>query len=87
MKAVNNYIVVDKIKTTGKQVSGLLITEDTDVDNRYDKGKVLSVGNLTEGINEGDIIFFDKHAGHGIRYEDNMYIIIRSSDIVLIEWN
>ena len=85
MKAVNNYIVVDKIKTTGKQVSGLLITEDTDVDNRYDKGKVLSVGNLTEGINEGDIIFFDKHAGHGIQYKKQLYHVIKNIDVVIID--
>jgi co-chaperonin GroES (HSP10) len=85
MKAVNNYVVVDKIKTTGKQVSGLLITEDTDVDNRYDKGKVLSVGNLVEGIKPDDVVFFDKHAGHGIRWDDTIYYIIRSGDVVLIE--
>lgn len=85
MKAVNNYIVVDKIKTTDKKISGLIMTEETDVDNRYNKGKVLSVGNLVEGIQANDIVFFDKHAGHGIRWNDAMYYIIRSGDVVLIE--
>ena len=33
MKAVNNYIVVEKIKQGPKTVGGLILTEDTDVDN------------------------------------------------------
>ena len=46
MKAVNNYIIVEKIKTEQKKVAGLIVTEDTDQDNRYTKAKVISVGNL-----------------------------------------
>ena len=50
MQAVNNYIIVEKIKTEQKKVAGLIVTEDTDQDNRYTKAKVISVGNLVEGI-------------------------------------
>ena len=50
MKAINRYIIVDKIKTEPKKVAGLIMTEDLDKDNRYIKAKVLSVGNLVEGI-------------------------------------
>ena len=35
MKAINHYIVIENIKTGPKKVSGLIMTDDTDVDNRY----------------------------------------------------
>ena len=46
MKAINYYLVVDKIKTEQPKVAGLIITEDLDKDNRYSKGKIVSAGNL-----------------------------------------
>ena len=85
MKAINNYVVVDKIKTEQKKVAGLIMTEDLDEDNRYIKANVMSVGNLVEGVKEGDVIHYDKHAGHGIQYEDKLYFVIRASDIVLVD--
>ena len=56
MKAINRYIIVDKIKTEPKKVAGLIMTDDTDVDNRYIKAKIISRGNLVEGLNNGDVI-------------------------------
>tara|TARA_R100000995_G_scaffold81782_1_gene54888 strand:- start:921 stop:1178 length:258 start_codon:yes stop_codon:yes gene_type:complete len=85
MKAINNYVVVDKIKTEQKKVAGLIMTEDLDEDNRYIKANVMSVGNLVEGVKDGDVIHYDKHAGHGIQYEDKLYFVIRASDIVLVD--
>jgi hypothetical protein len=35
MKAINRYIVIKNIKTEPKKVAGLIMTDDTDVDNRY----------------------------------------------------
>ena len=55
MKAVNYYLIVEKIKEP-KKVGGLLITDDLDEENRYTKAKVVSVGNLVDGIKENDII-------------------------------
>ena len=42
MKAINRYIIVDKIKTEPKKVAGLIMTDNTDVDNRYIKAKIIS---------------------------------------------
>ena len=84
MKAINNYVVVDKIKTEQKKVAGLILTEDIDEDNRYIKANVISVGNVVEGIKDNDIVYYDKHAGHGIQYKDKLYFVIRASDIVLV---
>ena len=85
MKAVNNYIIVEKIKTEQKKVAGLIVTEDTDQDNRYTKAKVISVGNLVEGIKQDDIVYYDKHAGHGIQHKDKFYGVIKQQDVVLID--
>ena len=85
MKAVNHYIIVENIKTEQKKVAGLVVTEDIDDDNRYIKAKAISVGNLVEGIKQDDIVYYDKHAGHGVQYKDILYQVIRSGDVVLID--
>ncbi len=85
MQAVNYYIVVEKIKQTPKTVGGLVLTEDTDQDNRYDKGKIISKGNLVVGVEPDDVVYFDKHAGNPIRREEKLYQVITIKDIVLIE--
>ena len=35
MKAINRYIIGDRIKVEPKKVAGLIMTDDTDTDNRY----------------------------------------------------
>ncbi len=85
MKAVNHYIIIDLIKKEPKKIAGLILTEEVDSDNRYLKAKVVSVGNLVEGINEGDTVYYDKHAGHGIQHKENFYGVIKSGDVVLID--
>ena len=85
MKAVNHYIIVQNIKTEPKKVAGLIMTEELDDDNRYIKAEVISAGNLVEGIKEKDIVYYDKHAGHGVQYKNILYQVIRSGDVVLID--
>ena len=85
MKAVNHYIIVENIKTEPKKVAGLLMTEELDDDNRYIKAKVISIGNLVEGIKETDIVYYDKHAGHDISWKDTLYMVIQDRDVVLVD--
>ena len=85
MQAVNYYIIVEKIKQAPKTVGGLVLTEDTDKDNRYDKGKVISSGNLAVGVELDDVIYFDKHAGNPIRRDEKVYHVITIKDVVIIE--
>ena len=85
MKAVNNYLIVKKIKEEQKKVAGLIMTEDLDQDNRYIKAKVVSSSDLVEYVNDGDVVYYDKHAGHGIQYKDKLYFVIKVSDIVLVD--
>ena len=85
MQAINDYVIVDKIKEEPKKVSGLILTDKTDEDNRYKKATIISVGNMVEIVTKGDIIYYDKHARHDIGYNDDLYKVIRMRDIVLVE--
>tara|TARA_Y100001938_G_scaffold133335_1_gene192579 strand:- start:131 stop:388 length:258 start_codon:yes stop_codon:yes gene_type:complete len=85
MQAVNYYIVVEKIKVEQKKVAGLILTDKTDTENRYKKAKIISIGNLVKGVNVDDVIYYDKHAGHDITFDDKIYRVIQVGDIVLVE--
>ena len=85
MKAVNHYIIIDPIKNEPKKVGGLILTDEVNEDNRYLKAKVVSIGNLVEGIHVDDIVYYDKHAGHGIQHKDKFYGVIKQTDVVLID--
>ena len=85
MKAINDYVIVDIVKEEPKKVGGLILTDETDETNRYKKATIVSVGNLVEIVTKGDVIFYDKHAGHDIGYNDELYRVIRMRDIVLVE--
>ena len=85
MKAVNHYLVIERIKDEPVKVGGLILTEEVDSDNRYLRAKVISIGSRVEGIQENDIIHYDKHAGHGIQHKDKFYHVIKQQDVVLID--
>ena len=85
MQAINYYLVVDKIKVAPKKVGGLELTESQEKDVRYSKGKVVSVGDQVPVVKVGDTIRYDKHAGHGIEYDEKLYYVIKISDVVIVE--
>ena len=85
MRAINDYIVVDVEKVGPKKVGGLLLTEELDESNRYIKATIISTGNLVEGLKDNDVIYYDKHAGHGIELNEKLYYVLKIGDIVLVE--
>ncbi len=86
MKAINHFVIVDKIKEEPAKVGGLELTEQQNKDVRYLKAKVISVGDhVKDLVSEGNIVRYDKHAGHGIQYDDTLYYVIKVSDIVIVE--
>lgn len=84
MNAVNNYIVIEKIKEEPVKQNGLILTESQNTDVRYLKGKVISVGNLVQGVTNDDIIYYDRHAGHGVEYAGKLYHVIKQQDVVIV---
>ena len=85
MRAVNYYLIVDKIKEKPKEEKGFFISETQKSDIRYLKGKIISAGNEVKEIKENDIVWYDKHAGHSIEYNDKIYYVIKIGDIVIVE--
>mgnify|MGYP001190609256 FL=1 len=85
MKAVGNNIIIQKEKQgISKTKGGLLLTEKTREDLRYNKAKVISIGNEVVGINNNDNIFYDKHAGHDVEYDKEIYQVIKLQDVVIV---
>jgi len=85
MQAINHYIVIRKIKEAPKKVGGLELTEDQNKDVRYLKAEIISVGDKVTMLKPGNIIRYDKHAGHGIEWEEELYHVINLGDIVIVE--
>ena len=85
MQAINYFVVIEKIKEAPKTVGGLELTESQNSDVRYLKGKVISAGNLVESLKKGDIVYYDKHNGHGIEWKDKLYHVLKLGDIVMVE--
>ena len=42
-------------------------------------------GNLVESLKEDDIVYYDKHNGHGIQWKDKLYLVLKLADIVMVE--
>ena len=85
MKAIGRNLIIKKAKQgTTKTKGGLLLCEKDQQDIRYTQAEVLSVGDEIKGLNEKDIIYFDRHAGHKIEVENNTYHVIKSQDVVVV---
>jgi chaperonin GroES len=85
MKAVGKCLVIEKIKEgTTKTKGGLLLAENQREDIRYLQAKVLSIGDEIVGVKEGDMIFYDRHAGHKIEIDKDIYHLIRLGDVVVV---
>ena len=85
MQALNFYVIIDKIKEAPKKVGGLELTEKQNKDVRYIKGEVISVGENVPNVKPGNVVRYDKHAGHGIEYNEKLLFVIKATDIVIIE--
>lgn len=85
MKAVGGHIIIDKIKSQNSVVGGLELTESQNKDVRYLRAKVISIGCDIKGVDVGDIVMYDKHAGSGIEVDGKLYQVILLQNIVLIE--
>ena len=85
MRAVSYYIVVENIKEKPKKIAGLELNEKLDNENRYIKASIITAGDQVIGMKDGDIIYYDKHAGHSITYEDKLYKVIKMQEVALVD--
>ena len=85
MKAVGKNLIIQKIKEGVKETKGgLLLAEKQREDIRYVEAKVFKIGDEVVGVKEGDSIFYDRHAGHKIEINKDIYHLIRLGDVVVV---
>ena len=85
MKAIGRNLVV-KIAKTGisKTQGGLLLGEKQREDIRYAEGTVLSAGSNVIGVNENDVIYFDKNNCHQIEINKEIYQVVNMANVVVV---
>ena len=87
MRPLGKYIILDEIKEDVKETSGgLLLAEKHRDDTRYRRGTLEAVGDAVEAVKPGDVVWFDRTAGHNIEYSNgDLRKVIREGDIVIVE--
>ena len=63
-----------------------MLTENQREDLRYNKAKVISIGSEVIGVEKNDNIYYDKHAGHGVEIDKEVFQIIKLQDVVIVLW-
>ena len=85
MKAIGKNLIIKKQKEgTTKTKGGLLLAENHREDIRYVEAVLVSVGDEVVGLNKGDSIYFDRHAGHKIEVDKEIYHVIKVQDVVVV---
>tara|TARA_R110000803_G_scaffold210203_1_gene281412 strand:+ start:2728 stop:2988 length:261 start_codon:yes stop_codon:yes gene_type:complete len=85
MKAIGRNLIIKKEKQgTTKTKGGLLLAESQKDDIRYIKASIVSVGEEIQELKKGDEIFFDRHAGHRIEINGDVYNVIKIQDVVVV---
>ena len=88
MKTLNHYLIVNELKEDVKETQGgLLLAEKHREDTRYRKGTIESVGDeIGDIVKEGDMIWFDRVAGHQIEFANgDIRKVIKLVDVVIVE--
>ena len=85
MRAIGGYLVIQSIKEQPtKTKGGLLLTDKIKEDIRYRQGLVKSVGELVQGVKDNDKIYYDKNAGFKIEIDEEIFLVIKQQDVVIV---
>jgi len=85
MRAIGKNLIIQKLNEGITETKGgLLLAENQREDIRYIQAKVIKVGDEILCINEGDTVFYDRHAGHKIEPDKNIYHVIKLGDVVVV---
>lgn len=85
MKAIGKNLIIQKVKEgTTSTKGGLMLAENQREDIRYIEAFVLSIGDEVVGVKNDDKIFYDRHAGHKIEIDKDIYFVIKLTDVVVV---
>lgn len=87
MQAVGNYLVIKQLRSQERESSSGLL-KSPEILDRFLQGEVLSASTVAKehfGLEEGQIVLFDKNAGHQIPSEDgSIWKVVMCTDIAVI---
>jgi co-chaperonin GroES (HSP10) len=83
MKAVGKYIVVKDIIKEQK-VGAMDLTSSDTKHIRTQEATVVSVGNLVDGINEGDEIFYERSRAFSAVINNEKFTVIRDLEVIIV---
>ena len=84
MKPIGKYIASEPIAEEIKTSGGLVLSAQDVGDFRYRKGTVVAPGTEVTQIKAGDVIFYDRGAGHTMMIAEKVITIIREPDVVVV---
>jgi len=79
---LGNRVLIKRVEEQSRTATGIIIP-DTAKEKPLE-GKVIAVGAdaVDEGINEGDIVVFQKYGGTEITLDGEEYLILNSDEIL-----
>lgn len=77
-------MVITPIEEQLTSSSGLLLSSEDAQSFRYKKALVIAPGTEVSSIKSGDLIYFDRNAGHSMMIKDETYTIILERDVVVV---
>ena len=84
MRPIGKFIIIVPIEEEHKTDSGILLSANDIYHFRYKKARVVKSGDHVDVIDEDDVIYFDKNAGHSMLLNDKPYTIIQERDVVVV---
>ena len=85
MRAIGKNIVITPVKENDTTTQGgLILAESHREDIRYRMADIIEVGGDVVGVNKGDKIYYDRHAGFGIEINKEQYKVIKEQDVVIV---
>ncbi len=84
MRPLLDYLIIDPApEEVSKTDGGLLLTEKQG-EVRYRKAVVLKVSDDIDKLKEGDIIYYDRHAGQTLDVDGTDFDVIKLRDVVVV---
>ena len=82
MKAVGKKILLDPTPIELKTKSGIILQPK--IEEKPNKGTVVSVGSEVSEVKDGDVVFFNKYTPAEIEEDGKKYFILKEEDIYTI---
>ena len=87
MRALGQYLIINEIKEDIKKTQGgLLLAEKQRDDIRYRRATLESIGDAIDTLEPGQVVWFDRAAGHNIEFGNgDVRKVIKLGDVVIVE--